>query len=268
MVGILRIDCPNHSDLHLDLSGAQERTRTSTSIQTLAPEASASTNSATWAGVVNRGGYRRGAGGAAGLSKRKAEMPRGRRGDDAPCPEGAWRYHHPDRDAEGAMSKLVTIFGGSGFVGRYIARRMAKEGWRVRVAVRRPNEAIFVRPYGVVGQVEPVFCNIRDDASVADGDGRGGRGRQLRRRADRGSARTASTRCRRRARADRAAGRPRGSTAWCRSRPSAPMPSDSAYARTKAAGEAAVRRAFPEASSCARRSFSGRRTSSSTASRR
>ncbi len=65
------------------------------------------------------------------------------------------------------MSKLVTIFGGSGFVGRYIALRLAKEGWRVRVAVRNPETAGFVRPYGVVGQVEPVFCNIRDDASVA-----------------------------------------------------------------------------------------------------
>ncbi len=64
------------------------------------------------------------------------------------------------------MSQLVTIYGGSGFVGRYIARRMAKEGWRVRVAVRRPNEALFVKPYGAVGQVEPVLCNIRDDASV------------------------------------------------------------------------------------------------------
>ncbi len=64
------------------------------------------------------------------------------------------------------MSKLVTIYGGSGFVGRYIARRMAKEGWRVRVAVRRPNEALFVKPYGVVGQVEPVLCNIRNDDSV------------------------------------------------------------------------------------------------------
>lgn len=64
------------------------------------------------------------------------------------------------------MSRLVTIFGGSGFVGRYVTRRMAKAGWRVRVAVRNPNEAIFVKPYGVVGQVEPVFCNIRDDASV------------------------------------------------------------------------------------------------------
>ncbi len=65
------------------------------------------------------------------------------------------------------MSKLVTIYGGSGFVGRYVARRMANEGWRVRVAVRRPNEAMFVKPYGVVGQVEPILCNIRDDASVA-----------------------------------------------------------------------------------------------------
>jgi NADH dehydrogenase len=64
------------------------------------------------------------------------------------------------------MSKLVTIYGGSGFIGRYIAQRMARQGWRVRVAVRRPNEAMFVKPYGVVGQVEPVFCNIRDDESV------------------------------------------------------------------------------------------------------
>lgn len=64
------------------------------------------------------------------------------------------------------MSKLVTIYGGSGFVGRYIARRLAKNGWRVRVAVRRPNEAMHVKPYGAVGQVEPVFCNIRDDDSV------------------------------------------------------------------------------------------------------
>lgn len=65
------------------------------------------------------------------------------------------------------MSKMVTIYGGSGFVGRYIARRMANEGWRVRVAVRRPNEAMYVKTYGVVGQVEPILCNIRDDASVA-----------------------------------------------------------------------------------------------------
>ena len=65
------------------------------------------------------------------------------------------------------MSKIVTIYGGSGFVGRYIARRLAKAGWRIRVAVRHPNEAMHVKSYGAVGQVEPVLCNIRDDASVA-----------------------------------------------------------------------------------------------------
>lgn len=64
------------------------------------------------------------------------------------------------------MPQLVTIFGGSGFVGRYIAQQMAKEGWRVRVAVRRPIEAVFVKTYGNVGQVEPVLANIRDDGSV------------------------------------------------------------------------------------------------------
>jgi NADH dehydrogenase len=64
------------------------------------------------------------------------------------------------------MSKLVTIFGGSGFVGRYVAYRMAQAGWRVRVACRRPETAGFVRTYGDVGQVEPVMCNIRNDDSV------------------------------------------------------------------------------------------------------
>ena len=64
------------------------------------------------------------------------------------------------------MAKLVTIYGGSGFLGRYITQRMAREGWRVRVAVRRPNQAMQVQPYGDVGQVNPVFCNIRDDESV------------------------------------------------------------------------------------------------------
>lgn len=62
--------------------------------------------------------------------------------------------------------KVVTIIGGSGFVGRYVAQKMARRGWRVRVACRRPNEAMFVKPYGVVGQVEPVQCNIRNEASL------------------------------------------------------------------------------------------------------
>ncbi|WP_134726400.1 complex I NDUFA9 subunit family protein [Paracoccus luteus] len=64
------------------------------------------------------------------------------------------------------MSRLVTIYGGSGFLGRQIARLMARDGWRVRVACRRPNLAGVVRTYGSVGQVEPVPCNVRDDLSV------------------------------------------------------------------------------------------------------
>lgn len=61
---------------------------------------------------------------------------------------------------------IVTVFGGSGFVGRYVCQRLARAGWRVRVAVRRPYEAGFVRTYGVVGQVEPLQANIRDEAST------------------------------------------------------------------------------------------------------
>lgn len=61
---------------------------------------------------------------------------------------------------------IVTIFGGSGFIGRQVAQHMARAGWRVRVAVRRPNEANFVRPYGVVGQVEPIQANVRDEGST------------------------------------------------------------------------------------------------------
>lgn len=64
------------------------------------------------------------------------------------------------------QAPIATIFGGSGFLGRYIAQRLARRGWRIRVAVRRPNEAIFVKPYGDVGQVEPIQANIRDEAST------------------------------------------------------------------------------------------------------
>lgn len=61
---------------------------------------------------------------------------------------------------------VVTVFGGSGFIGRYAVRKLAKQGWRVRVAVRRPNEAMFLRTAGDVGQVETIQANIRDDAST------------------------------------------------------------------------------------------------------
>lgn len=63
-------------------------------------------------------------------------------------------------------SKLVTVFGGSGFVGRHTVRELARAGYRIRVAVRRPHTAHFLRPLGDVGQVELVQANIRDDNSV------------------------------------------------------------------------------------------------------
>jgi NADH dehydrogenase len=143
---------------------------------------------------------------------------------------------------------IVTIFGGSGFVGRYIAQRMARAGWRVRVAVRRPEEALFVRPYGVVGQVEPVQANIRDDnstrAAMADAEAvincvgvlaetgkqrfdavmAEGAGRIARLAAESGVARLVHV-----------------------SAIGADPDSDSGYARAKAEGEARVLAAFPDA---------------------
>lgn len=62
---------------------------------------------------------------------------------------------------------LVTIFGGSGFVGRYTTRALARAGYRVRAAVRRPDLAGHLQPLGAVGQIHAVQANLRDDASVA-----------------------------------------------------------------------------------------------------
>lgn len=144
--------------------------------------------------------------------------------------------------------RIATVFGGSGFVGRYIVRRLAQQGWRVRVAVRRPNEALFVRTYGSVGQVEPILANIRDKAStraaIAGADvvvncvgilvetGRQqfdtvhveGAGRIARIAAQEGVSRLVHL-----------------------SALGADPESDSDYARSKARGEEAVRAAFPDA---------------------
>ena len=65
-----------------------------------------------------------------------------------------------------SASPVVTVFGGSGFLGRHIVRALVKRGWRVRVAVRRPNEALFLKTAGAVGQVAIMQANIRDEASV------------------------------------------------------------------------------------------------------
>jgi uncharacterized protein YbjT (DUF2867 family) len=65
------------------------------------------------------------------------------------------------------LDRLVTIYGGSGFVGRHLVRSLAKRGWRIRVAVRRPDLAGHLQPLGVVGQVHAVQANLRYPDSVA-----------------------------------------------------------------------------------------------------
>ena len=63
--------------------------------------------------------------------------------------------------------RVVTVFGGSGFVGRYVVRALARDGWRVRVACRRPDLAFFLQPLGRVGQVMAVQANVRSPESIA-----------------------------------------------------------------------------------------------------
>ena len=145
--------------------------------------------------------------------------------------------------------RQATVFGGSGFVGRYVVRALAATGARVRVAVRRPESAAFLKPMGDVGQIVPVAANIRDDASVAAAvEGadtvvncvgilyQTGRQRFDAVHID-GAARMA--------RAAAAAGVERLVHI---SALGAAADAPSIYARTKAAGEEAVRAAFPRAS--------------------
>lgn len=146
------------------------------------------------------------------------------------------------------MSKLVTIYGGSGFLGRYIARRLAKDGWRIRVAVRRPNEALFVKPYGAVGQVEPVFCNIRDDASVREAmAGADAVINCVAILAERGKQTFEALHVEGAGRIARIAARQGVATLTHISAIGADAAAASDYARTKGAGEAAVQAAFPGA---------------------
>jgi NADH dehydrogenase len=146
------------------------------------------------------------------------------------------------------MKGLATVFGGSGFLGTQVVRTLAKRGYRVRVAVRRPGSAYRLPMLGDVGQIEIIQANIRDDASVARAlDGAEAcvnavavlyeSGRQTFEALHvEGAARVAS--------AARAAGADRLVHI---SALGADAQSASAYARSKAAGEAATRAAFPGA---------------------
>ncbi|MBI1203682.1 MAG: SDR family NAD(P)-dependent oxidoreductase [Rhodopseudomonas sp.] len=76
--------------------------------------------------------------------------------------------------AKSNSDTLVTVYGGSGFLGRHVVRALAKRDYRVRVAVRRPDLANFLQPLGRVGQIHAVQANLRDaksvDAAARDAD--------------------------------------------------------------------------------------------------
>ena len=63
--------------------------------------------------------------------------------------------------------RIVTVFGGSGFIGRHLVRALACDGWRVRVATRRPDLAFHLQPLGRVGQINAVQANVRYPDSLA-----------------------------------------------------------------------------------------------------
>ena len=64
------------------------------------------------------------------------------------------------------IDTLVTVFGGSGFIGRHVVRALCKRDYRIRVAVRRPELAGHLQPLGKVGQIHAVQANLRYPASV------------------------------------------------------------------------------------------------------
>lgn len=143
---------------------------------------------------------------------------------------------------------LVTVFGGSGFVGRHAVRALALEGWRVRAAVRRPDLAGHLQPIGTVGQIHAVQANLRYPASVATAVTGADTvvnlvgiltksGAQTFERVHVDGARAV-------ARAAKAAG---AKTLIHVSAIGADPRSRGLYGRTKAAGEAAVRAEFPDA---------------------
>jgi NADH dehydrogenase len=69
--------------------------------------------------------------------------------------------------AKSKLETLVTVFGGSGFLGRHVVRALARRQYRIRVAVRRPELAGYLRPMGRVGQIHAVQANLRYPQSVA-----------------------------------------------------------------------------------------------------
>jgi NADH dehydrogenase len=146
------------------------------------------------------------------------------------------------------MQGLVTVFGGSGFLGRYTVRALAKDGWRIRVAVRQPHRTPELRVMGDVGQIELVQANLRHEGSVAAAlDGAEAAVNLVGLLYETG-AQTFETVHVRSARSVAAAAAAAGASRLVHlSAIGADLASASAYARTKAEGEAAVRAEFPAA---------------------
>ncbi|MEA2783030.1 MAG: hypothetical protein QOK29_4574 [Rhodospirillaceae bacterium] len=144
--------------------------------------------------------------------------------------------------------QVATVFGGSGFIGRYIVQRLAKRGWTLRIAVRRPDEALFLKPLGNVGQIVPIAANVRNERSIAAAiEGADTVINTVGILYERGPQRFDAVHtdgARRIARAAKAAGAGR---LLHFSALGADPQSASSYARTKAAGEAMVREHFPNA---------------------
>ncbi|TSD90112.1 complex I NDUFA9 subunit family protein [Mycobacterium sp. KBS0706] len=144
--------------------------------------------------------------------------------------------------------KTVTLFGGTGFVGRYVAQMLAQRGWRIIVASRHPDRALPLKTAGAVGQVVPVFADIRDDGSVAAAvAGADAVVNLVGILFERGKQRFDSIHGEAAGRVARAAAAAGASRFVQISAIGASADSPSAYARTKAAGEAAVRAAVPGA---------------------
>lgn len=152
-----------------------------------------------------------------------------------------------NQDRVGA-GRLATVFGGSGFVGRYVVGALARDGWRVRVACRRPDLAFHLQPLGGVGQVMPVQANLRDARSVAAAMQGADAVVNLVGILAEGGAQTFSVIQAAGARAVAEAAKAAGITNFVQiSAIGADAQSASAYARSKAEGEAAAQATVPSA---------------------
>lgn len=144
---------------------------------------------------------------------------------------------------------IVTVFGGSGFIGRYLVQRLARRGWVVRVAVRHPNRAQFLKTMGAVGQITPIAASLRHqgsiEAAVAGADAVVNLVGIL---AEQGPQTFSEIHVDGPARVARAAKAAGVSSFVQMSALGSAEDSPADYGRSKAAGERAVREGFPEAS--------------------